>query len=128
MLDHLDIHRISKFIQVLYGPWDEKYFLVADDDESDDEDDDAVVVVSNETLRCSVGVEEMISSLPLVGEIFFLFGVVEVIVDDLMTWDDCDFLKNVDRPAVFMIAVSPSVAVAFSIVSFIIVLYSDILL
>jgi hypothetical protein len=52
----------------------------------DDEDDDAVVaVVSNETLRCSVGMEEMTSSLPTIGEIFFLFGVVEVIVDDLMT-------------------------------------------
>ena len=50
----------------------------------DDEEEDIVVVVSNETLRCSVDVEELISSFSQ-GEIFFLFDVVVVPVDDLMT-------------------------------------------
>ena len=50
----------------------------------DEEEDDAVVVVSNETLRCSVDVEELISSFSP-GETFFLFGVAVVPVDDLMT-------------------------------------------
>ena len=71
----------------------------------DDDEEEDVVVVSNETLRCSVDVEEMISSSSPPGEIFFFLCVVVVPVDDLMTWDDCDFLRNVVWPVV-LIAVS----------------------